>query len=161
MNRKKLLAVGLLLIVLTLIPFSSAFALEPTVETFHDEGTQSVDCGSFIASGSYQQDVRVTTFYDTAGNPIRDSVFIQFAGTLTNPLNGKTLTDTDSFTVFFDLQEGTITGVGLTFHMQIPGSGVAVLDAGRIFVDEEGNVTLTGRQDFHYAGEAVICVAIS
>ena len=161
MKNKKLLVIGLLLISLALLPVTSALALEPTIETFHDEGTQSLDCGSFVASGSYQQDVRVTTFYDSTGNPVQDSVFIQFTGSLTNPLNGQTLTDTDSFTVFFDIQEGTVTGVGLTFHMKIPGSGVAVLDAGRIFVDEEGNVTLTGRQDVHYGGEEVICAALS
>jgi hypothetical protein len=161
MKNKKLLVIGLLLISLALLPVTSALALEPTIETFHDEGTQSLDCGSFVASGSYQQDGQVTTFYDAAGNPIRDSVFIRFSGTLTNPLNGKTLTDTDSFTVAFDLQEGTVTGLGLTFHMKIPGGGVAVLDAGKIFVDEEGNVTLAGRRDVKYEGVEVICAALS
>ena len=98
--------------------------------------------------------------YDAAGNPIRDTVFIQFAGTLTNPLNGKTLSDTDSYTVFFDLQAGTITGVGLTFHMKAPGGGVAVLDAGRIYIDGNGNVTLAGRRDVEYEGNQVICAAL-
>lgn len=161
MKHKKLFIISLLLILLVLAPVTSAFALEPTFETFHDEGTQSLDCGSFVASGPYQQDGRVTTFYDADGNPIRDAVFIQFVGTLTNPLNGKTLTDTDSFTILFDLQKGTVTGVGLTFHMKLPGGGVAVLDAGKIYIDGDGNVTLAGRRDVEYRGEEVICKALS
>ena len=161
MKNKKLFAIGLLLIILVLAPLTSVFALEPTFETFHDQGTQTINCGSFVASGPYQQDVRVTTLYDAAGNPIRDTVFIQFAGTLTNPLNGKTLSDTDSYTVFFDLQAGTITGVGLTFHMRIPGGGVAVLDAGRLFIDNDGNLTLAGRHDYGYGGNEVICAALT
>jgi len=161
MKKKKLFVTSVLLVLLVLAPVTSALASGPTIETFHEEGTQRLDCGSFVASGPYQQDGRVTTFYDEAGNPIRDSVFIQFTGTLTNPLNSKTLTDTDSFTIFFDLQEGTVTGVGLTFHMKIPGHGIAVLDAGKIFVDEDGNVTLAGRRDFEYGGAEVICAALS
>ena len=163
MKNKKLLmlVIGLLLISLTLMPVTAAFAMEPTFETFHDEGTWTVDCNSFVASGPYQQDGRVATFYDRAGNPIRDSVFIKFTGTLTNPLNGKTITDTDSFTVVFDLQEGTVTGVGLTFHTQIPGHGIAVLDAGRIVIDENGNVIFeAGRLDVHSGGVEVICAAL-
>jgi hypothetical protein len=160
MNTKKLFVTSLLLISFVLASATAVFALEPSIESFHDEGTQSLNCGSFVASGPYQQNVRATTFYDEAGNPIRVSFFIQFTGTLTNPTNDKSLTDTDSFTYIIDLQKGTETGVGLTFHMQIPGGGVAVLDAGRIYVDEDGNVTLTGRRDFESGGKEVICAAL-
>ena len=38
--------------------------------------------------------------------------------------------------------------------MKLPGYGVAVLDAGKIFVDENGNVTLAGRRE-------VICAALN
>ena len=159
MKNKKFLVTGLLVITLILVPVTAVFAQEPTFESFHDEGVQTLDCGAFVASGPWQQDVRVTTFYDNAGNPIQDSVYIKFTGTLTNPLNGKTLTDTDSYTVFFD--ENGITGVGLTFHMRIPGGGVAVLDAGRLFIDNDGNLTLAGRHDYGYGGNEVICAALT
>jgi len=42
--------------------------------------------------------------------------------------------------VIVDLEAGTETTVGLVFHNNVPGEGIVALQAGRVTVDEDGNV---------------------
>lgn len=155
----------LLVIAITLLALASVttvFAAKPDVETFHNEGSfVAADCGSFLALEDFVEDARVTTFFDQAGNPVRVQVHVNFEGILTNTATGLTLRDPGHFTIVFDLQEGTTTQVGLIFGITVPGEGIAVLDAGKIVFDEEGNVIFEGGpHQFLEGGEALICAAL-
>ena len=78
----------------TLAPVTTAFAAQPEILKFHDEGFfVAADCGDFLALEDFIQDVTVTTFFDREGNPIRAQFHINFDGTITNSVTGATLRD--------------------------------------------------------------------
>ena len=147
---------------LTLTPVTTAFAAQPFVETFHNEGSFiAADCGSFLALEDFVEDIRVTTFFDNAGNPIRAQVHVNFNGVITNSVTGRTVSDPGHFTITIDLQEGTSTYAGLVFAITVPGEGIAVLDAGKVVFDAEGNVIFVGGpHQFLEEGPALICAAL-
>ncbi|HLF90596.1 MAG TPA: hypothetical protein VI451_16735, partial [Anaerolineales bacterium] len=119
---------------------------------------------SFLATEDFVEDVRVTTFFDNAGDPVRVQVHVNFDGILTNSVTGQTLSDPGHFTITYDLQEDTITYIGLVFGITIPGQGIAVLDAGKVVFqgeDVEENVIFeAGPHQFLHEGEALICAAL-
>ena len=160
-SRFRLLLVTALTL-LTLTSVTTVFAAKPFVETFHNEGSfVAADCGSFLALEDFVEDVRVTTFFDNAGNPIQVQVHSNFNGILTNSVTGRTLRDPGHFTILLDLQEGTTTFVGLVFGITVPGEGIAVLDAGKVVFDAEGNVIFEGGpHQFLHEGPALICAAL-
>lgn len=150
---------------LTLASVTTVLAAKPTVETFHNEGSfVAADCGSFLALEDFVEDIRVTTFFDKAGEPVKVAVHVNFNGILTNSVTGKTLRDPGHFTIFEDLQQGTVTYVGLVFGITVPGEGIAVLDAGKVVflgADVEENVIFeAGPHQFLHEGEALICAAL-
>src|SRR5260370_21557351 len=102
------------ILTLTLIALSTAFALEPTITTFHFEFPEAQYCnGTLAGTGFTQLDLHITTFYDQSGDPIR----IQVVFGATTLLESVTNNDTDSGsrhnlgTVY--LQAGTETHFGL------------------------------------------------
>ena len=150
------------LTLLTLTSVTTVFAAKPFVETFHNEGSFiAADCGSFLAVEDFVEDVRVTTFFDNAGNPIEVQVHSNFDGIITNSVTGRTVRDPGHFTITIDLQEGTTTYAGLVFAITVPGEGIAVLDAGKVVFDAEGNVVFVGGpHQFLEEGPALICAAL-
>lgn len=153
------------LTLLTLASVTTVFAAEPNVETFHNEGSfVAADCGSFLALEDFVEDVRVTTFFDKAGNPVRVQVNVNFDGILTNSVTGMTVPDPGHFNILVDLQEGTQAFVGLVFGITVPGQGIAVLDAGKVVFDgeevEENVIFEGGPHQFLHEGEALICAAL-
>lgn len=147
---------------LTLTSVTTVFAATPFVETFHNEGSfVAADCGTFLALEDFVEDVRVTTFFDNAGNPIRMQVYSNFNGIITNSETGRSVRDPGHFTITVDLQAGTSTYAGLVFGITVPREGIAVLDAGRVIFDAEGNVTfVAGPHQFLEGGPALICAAL-
>jgi len=160
-SRFRLLLVTALTL-LTLASVTTVFAAKPNVQTSHLEGSFVVaDCGSFLALEDFVEDARVTTFFDQAGNPVRAQVYINFDGILTNSVTGLTLRDPGYFTILVDLQEGTEARVGIFYAITVPGEGVAVLDAGKVVFDAEGNVIFEGGpHQFVDGGPALICAAL-
>ena len=134
----------LLVLALALAPLAlaaPASAIEPTVETFHFEGTQPwVSCEGFDIIVNYSVDIVERTFYDNTGEPIRIQVQIQGEGQLVNTVTGASNTGSGPIMVIVDLEAGTETTVGLVFHNNVPGEGIVALQAGRVTVDEDGNV---------------------
>jgi hypothetical protein len=134
----------LLVLALALAPLAlaaPATAIEPTVETFHFEGTDPfVSCEGFDIIVNYSVDIVERTFYDNTGEPVRIQIQIQGEGELVNTVTGATNTGASPSMVIVDLEAGTDTTVGLVFHNNLPGEGIVALQAGRITVDEDGNV---------------------
>jgi hypothetical protein len=136
--------VGALVALLALLALARpATAAPPVVETFHDE-----------ASGAFQEpcpngvtllftrieDVRVTTYFDQAGNPIRLKIKVDVDGEVTNPETGQSVENVAHTTIFEDLVAGTVVQVGLVFKATVPGVGVVLHDVGRVVSDAAGNL---------------------
>lgn len=134
----------LLVLALALAPLAlaaPASATPPTVETFHFEGTEPfVSCEGFDIIVNFKVDIVERTFYDNTGEPIRIQIQYQGEGELVNTVTGATNTGSSPSMVIVDLEAGTETEVGLVFHNNLPGEGIVALQAGRITVDEDGNV---------------------
>src|SRR6266540_555577 len=134
---------------------ATAGATPPTTETFHDEGSM-IDtelCG-FAINASFEVDDRITTFYDSAGDPIRVVERVTFLGTLTN--GDKSVVDNDNWVVVHDLVGGTDIFLGTVFNINVPGEGIVVLDAGRVIFDAEtGEILFEGgpHQALHGEGD--------
>jgi ABC-type glycerol-3-phosphate transport system substrate-binding protein len=134
----------LLVLALALAPLAlaaPASATPPTVETFHFEGTDPfVSCEGFDIIVNFSVDIVERTFYDNTGEPVRIQVQFQGEGELVNTVTGATNTGSGPTMDIIDLEAGTDTTVGLVFHNNLPGEGIVALQAGRITVDEDGNV---------------------
>jgi hypothetical protein len=118
-------------------------AAPPVVETFHDEGSFSFagPCPNGVTLvGTFTEDVRVTTFFDQAGTPVRLQIKVNVAGVVTNPETGESVENPAHTTVFVDLVEGTEAQVGLVFNATVPGVGVVFHDVGRVVYDAAGNL---------------------
>jgi hypothetical protein len=57
----------------------------PSVETFHFEDAFDIDCGAFVLHEEVVTDIRVTTFFDKAGNPDHLIVHERFRGFIETP----------------------------------------------------------------------------
>ncbi len=126
---------------LAALPLLSAGAAPPLVEIFTDEGSFAFagSCpNGVILKETFTQDVRVTTFFDKAGNPVRVQTKVNFVGVVTNPETGESVRDAAHHTIFLDLIDGTETVVGLVFSVTVPGVGVVFHDVGRVVFDAEG-----------------------
>ena len=117
-------------------------AATPTIEFFHHPASfQVADCGSFQIVGSWIFDVRIATYFDTAGSPVRQELNIRRAGTIENSVTGKSLNDSGTFMFEVDLATGTITSPGVGAHDTAPHVGIVWHAAGLIRIDADGNVT--------------------
>jgi hypothetical protein len=134
----------LLVLALVMAPLAlaaPASATQPTVETFHFEGTAPwVSCEGFDIIVNYTLDVVERTVYDSTGEPVRIQVQYRGEGQLVNTVTGATNTGKSPSMDIIDLEAGTVTTVGLVFHNNLPGEGIVALQAGRITIDENGNV---------------------
>ena len=127
-----------------------AAAAPPVIQTFHDEGSFvfAGPCPNGVTLvGTFTEDVRVTTFFDKEGNPVRELIKVDYVGVVTNPETGESVENPSHTTIIVDLVEGTETQVGLIFKATVPGEGVVFHDVGRVFFDAEGNVTFSGPHD--------------
>ena len=118
-------------------------AAPPLVETFTNEDSFSFagPCPNGVTlAETFTENVRVTTFFDKNGTPIRAQIKSDFVGVVTNPETGANVEDNAHQTIMLDLVEGTETYVGLTFSATVPGVGVVFHDVGRVVFDAAGNV---------------------
>ncbi len=113
-----------------------------TNEPLTDFEGNTLDCADFGAAYPFNmienavRTDRVTTYVDKQGNPIRTQVHVKYTGSLTNSVTGYSVSDTpDSFMLVFDHRDQTLTVVGLTWSINLPGEGHVVLNAGRLVFD--------------------------
>ena len=118
-------------------------AAPPEVETFHTEvsGEFAAPCPNGVTLVfSFTEDVRVTTFFDGAGTPVRAQITVNQSGVVTNPETGQSVENPIHQTIIIDLVEGTVAQVGLVFKATVPGVGVVFHDVGRVVVDAEDDL---------------------
>jgi len=146
--------------VLLLFAFAApALAVPPTTEVtvFVPGDVTSVNtelCGfpiTFDESGSF----KVKTFYDAEGNPVR-TILTNFNDryTATATANGKTLSTNYPLAVI-EYGEDLRLELGLRNAYTVPGTGVVLLDAGRVVIDlATGDVLFEAGQHQFLEGDA-------
>jgi hypothetical protein len=88
----------------------------------------------FAFTVSYHYDVvrTITEFVDDDGNVLREVIEAHFVGTATNDTTGKVLSADGERHIVWDFVAGTWTETGTLRHVAVPGSGVVLLQSGRI-----------------------------
>jgi hypothetical protein len=144
-SRFRLLPASLAIVVVALFTLPLAVsAAPPLIETFTNEGSFSfqgpcANAPDVTLVESFTEKVRVTTFFDRDGTPVRVQIKVDYVGVVTNPVTGASVEDNAHQTLIQDLVEGTETYVGLGFSATVPGVGVVFHDVGRVVFDTEGN----------------------
>jgi hypothetical protein len=128
---------------------ATADATAPT--TTHQSFPRSIPhylaCPGFWIDGEFQIDQTTTTFYAADGTAIRIVRHVHSDGTLSNPLTGKSLADTGSFTVTVDLTTGERTIDGNLNTATNPGGGVIYHAVGRLAFEPDGTILEAGPHD--------------
>lgn len=110
-------------------------ASPPLIGTFpigHDEEVlepESSMCGFEILSQS-KGTASFQVFFDEAGDPSRVQIHATWTGILS--ANGITLTGRSSLNQILDFQANTVVEVGLVFQNRGRGTGVVLMDRGRL-----------------------------
>jgi hypothetical protein len=106
----------------------------------------------FTGSGT----VTVTTFYDSAGRPVRESIH----GSLTHTVSSAwhTLTSRGPAPVRLDLTTGAAVDTGKEFAFHIPGSGVVWAQNGRFVFGDIGLISYSG---LNTLDTAALCAALA
>lgn len=150
-------------LVLLAIP-SAAAAREPLIEEFDivEDNSVFASCGDFLMIANGAGRVRITTFFNREGDPIRVLFQGRYNGTITNSVTGATLYDSPSVAnITIDLVKGTETQVGTFFNVTVPGVGVVFLEAGRLVFDGAGPpVFIAGPHYPPAEGLAILCDAL-
>ena len=144
-----------------------AQAAKPAVEIHIDEGIFTLDglpCGGFIVEEeTISEQVRFTTFFNQAGEPVKVVAHANFSGILRDPLTGVELRDHSVFTETEDVVDGTVTVSGPSFHYVQKGSGQIYAEVGHKITMGFGGPVLfqAGQDDFVVTGEKGICDLLS
>jgi hypothetical protein len=156
----RLLLVSIIALFAVISPQTAFAAGQPQIFTFHEVGSQVIDCGSFMAQRVYTDDQRVIAFSDKAGNPSKFIAQNDLNEVWTNLSTGFKLLAPGHFTFTFYPQDGSASRVGMAYHITMPGIGIVVLDAGRVTWDAYGNMTVSGPHDPLFSNDQ-ICAALS
>ncbi len=100
--------------------------------------------------------------FDRAGNFVAATIHLSAEASFTNMDTGYSVRDTDHWTVFVNGSTGSVTLVGLSFHVHVAGKGILVLSAGRMVIDADGQITfLAGPHDQITTNGQALCTALS
>jgi hypothetical protein len=77
--------------------------------TFSDPFDGEFDCGTIVATFSGHDDVRVTTWFNASGDPIKQIGQIKAIETDVNPITQKSIEVTTNLMVHVDFVAGTTT----------------------------------------------------
>jgi hypothetical protein len=142
---------------------ASAAAKQPTATTqqFHRSIPDFAECPGFTVAGEFDIARTDTIFYGNSGQPIREVLHVEFAGTLTNPLNGKSVLDSGRRISTFDL----VTGAGSSSGSRVdtvPGLGIVYQESGRLVFDPDGDVIFeAGPHDGLTEAPATLCAYLA
>jgi hypothetical protein len=149
-RRPTVLAPLLLAVTAFLVLAAPAASRPPVTKTVIDSGTFVLaDCpGGYQVVASWNNTIRMTTFYDAAGEVVRVVSHVDGNGTIANSLTGYTLEGSSPTleTTWMrppnpGLDSGDTVKVGLYLKNTVPGEGIVLLDAGRVVFDAAGNPT--------------------
>jgi hypothetical protein len=136
--RQHLMA-GCLALVLATSVFTPALALEPSIQTLHFEFPEAQYCNGVLAgTGQTTMDIRITTFFDKAGDPTRLEAVFNVSTFLTSVTNDETISAQRHNLVKVDLQNFVETHYGLDLFIN-SSAGLIQVNAGTLGFDENGN----------------------
>jgi hypothetical protein len=142
-------------------PTAGAVPPERFTIEFEDQFTDTEACG-FPIDFRFVGSIRFTEFFDREGNLVRVQGVGSDVGTATNPTNGKTATGVDHWLQVEDVRSGEFAILGLFFHLNFPGAGIVLHDAGNITFDAEGNVIhLAGPHQTFEEDFSALCAALA
>ena len=148
MTVKKIIVMTLTLLLVVPAFVQPVAAAQPIINRF--EFSSSFDdptgggCG-FLVTLEFNVKVTEKIFLDRSGTPNRFQAHIRADGTITNPDNGKFLTERESFILSFDLPNPEMfTFVGLPFRLKTAQGSTLIFDAGKIVFDVNGNIVFQG-----------------
>lgn len=134
---------------------------ERFTEEFDDQFTDTENCDipidlRFVGS------IDFTVFFDGDGNVVRVQGIGSDQGTATNPENGKTATGVDHWLQVERVESGEFAVLGLFFHLNFPGAGIVLIDAGNATFDAEGNLIHLGGPHQALEGDfSALCEALA
>lgn len=141
MHRLRFIVSAVLFAILCL-PAGTAAASAPDrfVQASNEEGTFTVDCGTFEASVTGTFSDRFTVFFDADGNVTRFTELISAPHDVwTNTTTGKSITVRGHFVQVAHripgTNEFTRTVTGFRYLVNKPGQGAVIRDVGRIVYD--------------------------
>jgi hypothetical protein len=119
---------------------------------------ESSVCG-FPISAELTGDGTFEIFMDANGDFIRAQLHLRITGSLT--ANGLSVRFGRSINQFFEL-DGTVTEVGLVFRDSMPGTGVVLMDRGRLVFDGEGQLVFEAGPHPQLHGDyGTLCAALT
>jgi hypothetical protein len=120
-------------VVTSLLAVIPADAAQPVTftEEFANEFTDTENC-DFDVALSFVGTLRITEFYDRSGNLVRIQSKGEDFGTATNVENDKTASGVDNWLETIDPTKDVGVIRGLFFHLNVPGHGIVLIDAGYI-----------------------------
>ena len=128
------------ILIFTMIGLSPAFAIPPTHTTSHFEFPEAQYCdGTLAGTGSTQIDIRIITFYDRFGDPIRIQAVFDVTTALQSVTNNETVSGSRHNLVTVDLATGTETHFGLDLLLR-SSVGPIQVNAGTLAISSDGNV---------------------
>lgn len=141
-----------------------ASAVPPSVEMFHFEDAFDIECGTFVLHEEFVTDIRVTTFFDKAGNPDHLIVHERFRGFIETP-DGRLEADPGNINTFVDFagtpddeSDDTVRQAGMIFAITVPGQGIVAHDTGLIIFEPDGDVIIKGPHEVFEQGlEPLLC----
>ena len=144
----------------SLLLANAASASPPTTAEMPGDYSQTFTgadspCGfdiTFSAAGT----VTVTTYYDNAGLPIRESVHGSLSHTVSSAW--QSLFSKGPAPVHIDLTAGLAVDTGKEFAFHIPGSGVVWAQNGRFVFGDIGLISYTG---LNTLDTSALCTALS
>ena len=108
----------------------------PINDQFTDDGA-SAACG-FDVNVHLVGTVRYVAFFDPQGQLTSVQLHNNLTGSMS--ANGITLNEVDHNTDTINLVKGTETEVGIVFRESLPGTGVAIMDVGRLSGTLDGSL---------------------
>jgi hypothetical protein len=137
---RRLLVLAVLVLPLTLA--TAAGAAEPTRETvtLHRVINPFVSCPGFAVIGAFDITREITTFSDQDGTALKRIIVADIAGTLTNAITGSSLPTAGVRIFHFDLVTGEEFTTASNNFTKLPSGGVAILGAGRLVFDAQGQL---------------------
>ncbi len=113
---------------------AAASATAPTTIQFTDQGSGTIDCGTFSDNFVDYFTITETTFYDEQGNVTRVVDQVVHTSDDVNSVTGFTLHEHGHATLTFNPATGQFTIDGSLLVMTRPGYGIVVIAVGRIVV---------------------------
>jgi hypothetical protein len=129
---------------------ATAAADAPTIseDNAHIVTNPYINCGTFVVTGDFNVNRRITTFSASDGNAIRRVAHISVDGTLTNSATGASLDFLREGAFTQDLVDGSTVTAGQRTLVTAPGRGIVLQDMGRIVREGGAIVFEAGPTDF-------------